>query len=69
MKKVIVGEQDVANFLCYCVSWGYKATVINKEYQMLNTPMKFIFQLDKPLQEEDYTNIKRQAPTFDLYTL
>ena len=69
MNQVIVSKSDVAEFLSYCVSWGLKATIINKEYQFLDNPLKFIFKLDKFLQEEDYVNIKRNAPSFDLYTI
>jgi hypothetical protein len=46
MKKVIVSKQDVAEFLSYCVSWNIQATVINKQYEFLDQPLKFIFKLN-----------------------
>ena len=69
MKKVIVAAQDVPQMLSYFVSYGYDATCINKEYQFMDKPMKFIFRLNKPLEEIDYANIKRNAPSFDLYSI
>jgi hypothetical protein len=69
MKKVIVSEVDVAEFLCYAISWGFDPTAINKEYEMNGRPRHFIFRLKKTLNEIDIKNIKRKAPSFNLYKI
>jgi hypothetical protein len=68
MKEIIVSKQDVGEFLFYCVSWDIQATVINNKYQFLGRPLKFIFKLNKSLEEIDYVNIKRMVPSFEFYT-
>ena len=68
MNKVIVSQQDLAYFLSYCISWGYKATAINKQYVFGNEMMKVIFILDKGIKEEDYAALKSNLISFDLYT-
>lgn len=69
MKKIIVSEHDLKEFLSYCVSWNFNATCINKVFPFQGSPWKFIFRLNRPLTEIDFKNLKNNAPSMDSYKI
>jgi hypothetical protein len=69
MNKIIFSENDLKEFLSYCVSWGYDPVCINKEFPFQGSPWKFIFRLKKPIKEIDLKNIRYNAPSVKLYTI
>jgi hypothetical protein len=67
MQKVIITQSDLFPFLYYCVRWDIKATAVNWDYSLLTSKVLFIFELDKPITEEDFTHLKKRATSLDFY--
>ena len=69
INKIILAEEDIGEFLCYCISWNFKATAINKLNAFGVRPRRFMFKLNRSLEEIDFKNIKRHAPSVEQYFL
>jgi len=69
MKKVILSEKDLPEFLNYCVSYGYDPTCVNKAHSFQGNPIKFMFRLKKSLEKIDFIILKRKCPSFDIYSI
>lgn len=69
MKKVIVKQKDLSEFLIYCVHWGFKPKCINRFYEFQKEPTSFVFKLNKPFSELDFESVKESAPSLEKFKI